>query len=63
MGANIPGKTRVFMPYVGGVHNYKRRCDEIAAKGYEGFTMTPAVAARRAMATADQDWVANLHRE
>ena len=43
-GANIPGKTRVFMPYVGGVHAYKRKCDEIAAKGDEGFNMTPAVA-------------------
>jgi cyclohexanone monooxygenase len=40
MGANIPGKPRVFMPYVGGVHAYKRKCDEIAASGYPGFTMT-----------------------
>ena len=39
MGANIPGKPRVFMPYVGGVHNYKKRCDEVAANGYEGFTL------------------------
>ena len=37
VGANIPGKPRVFMPYVGGVTAYKRKCDEIAAKGYEGF--------------------------
>jgi cyclohexanone monooxygenase len=37
VGANIPGKPRVFMPYVGGVAAYKKRCDEIAAKGYEGF--------------------------
>ncbi len=55
MGANIPGKPRVFMPYVGGVHTYKRKCDEIAAKGYEGFIMAPAGAARRAMATAVHD--------
>jgi cyclohexanone monooxygenase len=40
VGANIPGKPRVFMPYVGGVHRYKKRCDEVAAKGYEGFTLT-----------------------
>jgi len=39
VGANIPGKPRVFMPYVGGVHNYKKRCDEVAANGYEGFTL------------------------
>jgi cyclohexanone monooxygenase len=37
VGANIPGKPRVFMPYVGGVSAYKKKCDEVAAKGYEGF--------------------------
>ena len=37
VGANIPGKPRVFMPYVGGFDRYKRHCDAIAAKGYEGF--------------------------
>ncbi len=40
MGANIPGKPRVFMPYVGGFDRYKKHCDAIAAKGYEGFTLT-----------------------
>ena len=40
IGANIPGKPRVFMPYVGGVHNYKKRCDAVAANGYEGFTLS-----------------------
>ena len=39
VGANIPGKPRVFMPYVGGVGPYRKRCDEIAANGYEGFTL------------------------
>ncbi len=39
MGANIPGKPRIFMPYVGGVHNYKKKCDAVAAGGYEGFSM------------------------
>ncbi len=38
-GANIPGKPRVFMPYVGGVGAYRTRCDKIAANGYEGFSM------------------------
>jgi len=37
MGANIPGKPRVFMPYVGGVGGYREKCDSIAAAGYEGF--------------------------
>lgn len=39
LGANIPGKKRVFMPYVGGVLPYRLRCAEIAAKGYEGFAL------------------------
>ena len=40
VGANIPGKPRVFMPYVGGFGEYKKRCDAVAANDYEGFTMT-----------------------
>jgi cation diffusion facilitator CzcD-associated flavoprotein CzcO len=39
LGANIPGKTQVFMPYVGGVASYRRRCDEVAATGYDGFAL------------------------
>ena len=39
LGANIPGKPRVFMPYAGGVGNYRKRCDEVAAAGYEGFLL------------------------
>jgi cyclohexanone monooxygenase len=39
VGANIPGKPRVFMPYVGGVTAYKKKCDEVAANGYEGFRL------------------------
>ncbi|MCU1689688.1 MAG: NAD(P)/FAD-dependent oxidoreductase, partial [Jatrophihabitantaceae bacterium] len=42
MGANIPGKTRVFMPYVGGVGTYRLLCDDIAAKDYEGFVLSGA---------------------
>ncbi len=40
MGANIPGKPRVFMPYIGGVGAYRLKCDEVAAKGYDGFVLT-----------------------
>jgi cation diffusion facilitator CzcD-associated flavoprotein CzcO len=40
LGANIPGKPRVFMPYPGGVGAYRQKCDEVAAAGYEGFTLT-----------------------
>lgn len=39
MGANVPGKTRVFMPYAGGVGAYREKCDEVAASGYEGFEL------------------------
>lgn len=42
MGANIPGKPRVFLPYIGGVGAYRETCDRIAANGYEGFQLTPA---------------------
>ena len=40
MGANIPGKPRVFMPYIGGVGAYRLKCDEVAAEGYEGFELS-----------------------
>jgi cyclohexanone monooxygenase len=40
MGANVPGKPRVFMPYVEGVGAYRRHCDDVAARGYAGFTLT-----------------------
>ncbi len=39
MGANIPGKPRVFLPYVGGVGPYRKKCEEVAAAGYEGFDL------------------------
>jgi cyclohexanone monooxygenase len=42
MGANIPGKPQIFMPYIGGVGTYRRICNDVAAKGYEGFAMTVA---------------------
>jgi cation diffusion facilitator CzcD-associated flavoprotein CzcO len=38
-GANIPGKPRVFMPYVGGCGTYRRECDEVAERGYAGFVL------------------------
>ena len=39
MGANIPGKPRLFMPYIGGVGAYREKCDAVAAAGYEGFSL------------------------
>ena len=47
VGANIPGKPRVFMPYVGGVAAYKKKCDEVAASGYEGFRLGVCVEEQR----------------
>ncbi|MDD9929231.1 MAG: NAD(P)/FAD-dependent oxidoreductase, partial [Rhodospirillaceae bacterium] len=37
MGANIPGKPRLFMPYIGGVGRYRQICEEKVERGYEGF--------------------------
>ena len=39
MGSNMPGKPRVFMPYVGGVPAYRKIVNEVVRKGYEGFTL------------------------
>ena len=42
MGANIAGKPRTFLPYLGpeGVGGYRKKCDDVAAKGYKGFERT-----------------------
>jgi cation diffusion facilitator CzcD-associated flavoprotein CzcO len=37
LGANVPGKPRVFMPYAGGMARYRKICAEVAARNYEGF--------------------------
>ena len=37
MGANIPGKPRVFLPYIGGLGTYTNICNEVVADGYRGF--------------------------
>jgi cyclohexanone monooxygenase len=42
LGANVPGKPRVFMPYVGGFHVYRERCTAVAEEGYPGFTLSRA---------------------
>jgi cyclohexanone monooxygenase len=40
LGANIPGKPRVYLPYTGGFPGYVQKCNEVAANGYEGFALT-----------------------
>lgn len=39
VGANVPGKKRVFTPYAGGLVEYEKRCEEVAARAYEGFVL------------------------
>ncbi len=43
MGANIPGKPRVMLPYVGGLGLYTQICDEVVAEGYRGFVLSKSV--------------------
>ena len=53
VGANIPGKPRVYMPYFGGFERYWKLCDEIAADDYRGFAISrPESAARTPTAAA-----------
>jgi len=40
VGANIPGKPRVFMPYVAGLDKYRKICEQIAQDGYRGFALS-----------------------
>jgi cyclohexanone monooxygenase len=40
LGANIPGKPRVFMPYVGGFNTYAQRCEQMVTNDYEGFVLS-----------------------
>ena len=42
LGANVPGKPRVFMPYAGGMVRYRGICEDVVAKGYEGFAVDGA---------------------
>lgn len=52
VGANIPGKPRVFMPYVAGIPAYVRICDEVVADGYRGFNLEKDKAGSRSRAAA-----------
>ncbi|QBQ98751.1 flavin-containing monooxygenase [Paraburkholderia pallida] len=40
IGANVPGKAHVFLPYLGGHGTYRKKCDDIAVAGYPGFVLT-----------------------
>ena len=45
MGANVEGKTRSFMPYIGGFGTYRRACDAARDAGYEGYVLTTVASA------------------
>jgi len=46
LGTNVPGKPRVFMPYIG-FPTYIRKCEEVVARDYEGFALAQVAAAGR----------------
>ena len=46
MGANVPGKPRVFLPYIGGVDAYRQACVDVVDQGYLGFRLGPADGSR-----------------
>ena len=48
VGANVPGRPRVFMPYIGGFPVYVQKCNEVMDGGYEGFVLEGAKAAANA---------------
>ncbi|MYE54678.1 MAG: NAD(P)/FAD-dependent oxidoreductase [Chloroflexi bacterium] len=54
LGANIPGKPRVFMPYAGGLGTYREKCNEIADNGYQGFILGSG-SRRRPVATSARE--------
>ncbi|MEL7210327.1 MAG: cyclohexanone monooxygenase, partial [Actinomycetota bacterium] len=55
LGANIPGKPRVFMPYAGGMGPYRRHCQQVVDDGYAGFHLRPRVEAGRHTAPVGGD--------
>ena len=42
LGSNVEGKPQGFMPYLAGTKTYREECEEVVAKGYEGFTLETA---------------------
>jgi cation diffusion facilitator CzcD-associated flavoprotein CzcO len=40
LGANVPGKPRIFMPYAGGMARYREICANVAARNYDGFALS-----------------------
>lgn len=54
-GTNVPGKPRGFIPYAGGLGEYRKTADEIAASGYRGFHLAAGEAkANEAQAVSNE---------
>ena len=53
-GAEVAGKARVFMPYSGGIRNYRRILQKCAADGYAGFALRTEPAGARASGSAQE---------
>ena len=47
MGANVPGKPRVFLPYIGGVDVYRKTCDNVVEQDYLGFELAGPAGTQR----------------
>ena len=71
LGANVPGKPRVFMPYAGGMARYRQICANIAANGLRGLrteltgstqvcTRAQIVELERRLCSQESDWSARL---
>jgi cyclohexanone monooxygenase len=48
VGTNIPGRPRVFMPYIGGFPVYVQKCNEVMSNGFDGFVLEGAAASNAA---------------
>jgi hypothetical protein len=59
---NADDGSHVFMPYVGGLANYTRRGDQVAANGYEGFALK-RVARKGVTSTASSKTTTEIMRQ
>ena len=64
VGANIPGRPRVFMPYIGGFPIYVQKCNEVMSNSFEGFVLEGAAASNKEpMVRLTERWRAPLDME
>lgn len=54
LGGNVPGKPRAFMPYAGGMAREREICADIAARGYQGFSLSGSVGRKSTTMTSAQ---------